>query len=58
MRVCTRHLDVFLTDERGIETVEWGIIAGFLIVGLVLTFASIGSWVKGAYEEIKTGVGA
>jgi len=53
-----RHLKAFLVDERGTETVEWGVIAGFIIAGLVLTLASIGLWIKGAFNQIKTGLGA
>ena len=48
----------FFSDERGTETVEWGIIAGLLFVGLVLTLVSIGAWMKGAFEQVKADVGA
>lgn len=36
----------FVKDDRGTETVEWGIVAGLLVVGLVALFSSIGTWVN------------
>ena len=50
------HLHWFLVDEQATESMEWGIIVGFFVVGLVLTFASIGSWIKGPFEKIETSV--
>ncbi len=43
-----------LSDERGTETVEWGLMAGLIVGGLVLTVAAIGSWVKGRFDDLNT----
>ena len=47
-----------LSDERGTETVEWGLMAGLIVGGLVLTVAAIGSWVKLKFSELQTDLGA
>ena len=43
----------FLTDTRGLETVEWAIVAG-LMVTAVLLIASIGIWVKTQFSALET----
>lgn len=47
-----------LSDERGTETVEWGLMAGLIVGGLVLTVAAIGTWVKTKFQELQTDLGA
>ncbi len=47
-----------LSDERGTETVEWGLMAGLIVGGLVLTVAAIGTWVKTKFNELQTDLGA
>ena len=47
-----------LSDERGTETVEWGLMAGLIVGGLVLTVAAIGTWVKLKFTELQTDLGA
>ena len=37
----------FLADDRGLETVEYAIIAGLIVTGLVAIIVAIGVWVKG-----------
>jgi len=48
----------FLSDDRGLETVEYAIIAGLIVTGLIAVVAAIGTWVKGEFDELKTDVGA
>ncbi len=48
----------FLDDDRGLETVEYAIIAGLIVTGLVAVVVAIGNWVKGEFDELKTDVGA
>ena len=43
-----------LSDERGTETVEWGLMAGLIVGGLVLTVASIGTWVQGKLATLQS----
>ncbi len=47
-----------LSDERGTETVEWGLMAGLIVGGLVLVVAAIGTWVKTKFTELQTDLGA
>ena len=35
----------FMADEKGLETVEYAIIAGVIVVGTIATIISIGAWV-------------
>ena len=47
----------FVKDERGLETVEYAIIAGLIVVGTIATVVSIGVWVQGKFEALNTGLG-
>ena len=51
-------LKSFVANEKGTETVEWGLMAGLIVGGLILTVAAIGTWVKGRFEAMKTDLGA
>lgn len=48
----------FLNDEAGLETVEYAIIAGLVVSGLVAIIAAIGAWVKTEMTSLKTDLGA
>jgi len=45
-------------DERGLETVEYAIVAGFIVIGVIVTIAAIGVWVAGAWTSFKSALGA
>ncbi len=51
-------LNSFFSDERGTETVEWGLMAGLIVGGLVLTVAAIGLWVKNKFTTLQGDLGA
>ncbi len=51
-------LNSFFSDERGTETVEWGLMAGLIVGGLVLVVAAIGTWVKLQFTQLQTDLGA
>jgi len=42
-----RFLHDFLSDERGLETVEYSIIAGLIVSGLVAIVVAISQWTRG-----------
>ena len=44
----------FLKDEQGLETIEYAIIAGLIVVGSVATILSIGTWVQGKFTALDT----
>ncbi len=46
-----------LSDERGTETVEWGLMAGLIVGGLVTVVAAIGLWVKTKFELLESDLG-
>ena len=48
----------FLSDEKGTETVEWGLMAGLIIGGLVVIVGAIGFWVKTKFQDLQTDLGA
>ena len=39
-------------DDRGLETVEYAIVVGIIVGGLVLALAAIGSWVNSEFGEL------
>ena len=47
-----------LSDERGTETVEWGLMAGLIVGGLVLTVAAIGAWVQARFAQLDADLSA
>jgi Flp pilus assembly pilin Flp len=48
----------FLADDRGLETVEYAIISGLIVAGLLAVMVALGSWAKRRFNGLKTGVGA
>jgi Flp pilus assembly pilin Flp len=47
-------LNSFVSDDRGTETVEWGLMAALIVGGLVLTLAAIGVWLTNRFEGLQT----
>lgn len=46
----------FLQDESGLETVEYAIIAGLVVSGLVAIVIAIGGWVKNRFTNLQKGL--
>ena len=46
----------FVKDERGLETVEYAIIAGLIVVGTIAVIASIGTWVLAQFTALDAGL--
>ena len=44
----------FVSDERGMETVEWGVMAALIVAGLVGVIAGLGSNVKAKFTNLQT----
>ena len=42
-----------LTDERGHAAVEYGLICGLIVIGLVASLATMGGSVAGSYNSTK-----
>lgn len=48
----------FVNDEQGLETVEYAIILGLIVVAVIGTVAALGTWVAGRFQAVQTAVGA
>jgi Flp pilus assembly pilin Flp len=48
----------FIKEEDGLETVEYAIITGLIVVGVIATVASIGAWVDARFTALDTGLAA
>jgi len=48
----------FVKNEQGLETVEYAIITGLIVAGVITTIAAIGTWVKGKFDTLKTDLNA
>jgi len=46
----------FITDESGLETVEWAVIAALIVVGLVSVIGLLGNAVANQFKNLKTAV--
>ena len=44
----------FVKDEKGLETVEYAIIAGLIVVATIGTIVSIGGWVSAKFIAMDT----
>ncbi|MHC4772693.1 MAG: Flp family type IVb pilin [Planctomycetota bacterium] len=43
----------FLKDERGLETVEWAVIAALVVVGLIAVITGLGTNVKNKFQSLQ-----
>ena len=44
----------FIKDEKGLETVEWAVIAALIVAALVGIIASLGDNVEDAFTKLET----
>lgn len=51
-------LKKLFSNEEGLETVEYAIIAGLIVAGTIVTITAIGVWVAGAFVALQTDLGA
>ncbi len=58
MATAREMLAKFVSDDGGLETVEYAIITGMIVAGVVATIGLIGAWVKTQFEGLKTDIGA
>ena len=50
----TNMMKRFVSDERGLETVEYAIITGLIVAGTIATIGLIGTWVSAKFAELET----
>jgi Flp pilus assembly pilin Flp len=46
-------IEKFVRDERGMETVEWGVLAALIVVGLVTAIATLGNNVLAKFNALQ-----
>ena len=44
----------FAKDEKGLESVEWAVMAGLIVVAAIAAITGIGSKVAGAFQELQS----
>jgi len=44
----------FIRDDRGLETVEWGILAALIVTGLVTVVKTLGTQILGKFTSLQT----
>jgi len=50
------HTRQLLADERGLETVEYAIIAGLIVVVVLTVISTLGSKVQNIFQSISNGL--
>ncbi|MDB5293223.1 MAG: Flp/Fap pilin component [Phycisphaerales bacterium] len=43
----------FARDERGMETVEWGVLAALIVVGLLTVLGVLGNHVQAQFNALQ-----
>lgn len=51
-RCCRR----FIREESGLEAVEYAILLGLMVVGILAAVTAIGIWVAGVYQAAQAGL--
>ena len=49
-------LKKFVSDDKGLETVEYAIITGLIVVGVIATIGLIGQWVNTQFTTLEAGL--
>lgn len=48
----------FVSDDSGLESVEYAIILGLIVAGTIGAVTAIGVWVSGQFNGLQTTLGA
>ena len=51
-------LSKFVADDRGTETLEWGLVCGLLVIGAITAIALIGPKVTTMWNNVNTAIPA
>jgi Flp pilus assembly pilin Flp len=58
MRALSKAIQRFFRDERGTETLEWGLICGLIVVGAIAAITVIGPKVTELWNSSATKINA
>jgi Flp pilus assembly pilin Flp len=53
-----RVLGRFLSDDRGTETLEWGLVCGLLVIGAITALAAIGPKITDMWNDVDNAIPA
>jgi Flp pilus assembly pilin Flp len=53
MKTVRQLVVTFIRDERGMETVEWGVLAALIVAGLVTVIGTLGTNVLNKFTTLK-----
>jgi pilus assembly protein Flp/PilA len=56
MKSLVKAVRKLLAARDGLETVEYAIIVGLIVVGAIGTIVGIGTWVSGKFTALQTGL--
>ena len=51
MKALAKAVMRFIRDERGTETLEWGLICGLIVVGAIAAITVVGPKVAGLWND-------
>ena len=52
MRIVRQIVWRFVRDEKGMETVEWAVLAALIVAGLVTVITTLGKNVNSAFNKL------
>ena len=58
MRKLSKFLAAFMRDERGTETLEWGLVCGLIVVGAITAIALIGPKITDMWNDVNNEIPA
>ncbi|MBT3200175.1 MAG: Flp family type IVb pilin [Phycisphaerales bacterium] len=53
-----KTLKRFVSDDQGLETVEYAIITGLIVAATITAIGILGGWVNTQFTDVNTAVGA
>lgn len=58
LQFVAKSLKRFVRNTEGLETVEYAIIAGLIVVGTIIAITAIGAWVALQFSTLQQTLGA
>ena len=58
MRKLSNFLAGFVKDERGTETLEWGLVCGLIVIGAITALVLIGPKITDMWNDVNNEIPA
>ena len=58
MRKLTNFVARFVKDERGTETLEWGLVCGLIVIGAITALVLIGPKITDMWNDVNNEIPA